>query len=457
MLDSKSPLIIPVEEQVRELNAKLLFACVAADRGFRVILGSRAHLHHRAAFLPRGIYLAKSMRSLSVRMFKILRQLGHEIVAWEEEGLVPYPAEYYYERRMSPDTLRHVSVLFAWGRANAELFRNYAACEGTPIHITGNPRADLMRAELRPFFQDQVEQLRRQFGRFILVNTNFGILNHFSPQLNMLAQAQEPGEAEEKEDFRAGLAVHRFAMLSHFQELIPSLSRAFPDYTVVVRPHPVENHGPWQSIAEPLDNVQVVHEGNVIPWLLASKALVHNSCTTGVEAYLLKVPAVAYQPVTSDRFDGHLPNSLSYRAFDFEELRATLRRIVQGEMGACDEPDQRKLIRQSIDSLEGPLASDRIVDILEDVDSQVASRRAPGAAAYAKGWLHSNLRAVEKKVSSRFPGHRTHVAFQDHRFPGVSVEELEDRIGRFGRHLSRFENLEVRPIARHIFEIFQAR
>ena len=103
---SKSPLIIPVEEQVRELNAKLLLACAAAERGFPVILGSRAHLHRRAASLPRGIYLAKSMRSVSIRMFRILRHLGHEIVAWEEEGLVPYPPDYYYRRRMSAAALR---------------------------------------------------------------------------------------------------------------------------------------------------------------------------------------------------------------------------------------------------------------------------------------------------------------------------------------------------------------
>ena len=72
-----STLIIPVENQVRELDAKLFLASVAVERGFPVILGSRAFVHYRVASIPRGVYLAKSMRKLSNRMFSILRRLGH--------------------------------------------------------------------------------------------------------------------------------------------------------------------------------------------------------------------------------------------------------------------------------------------------------------------------------------------------------------------------------------------
>ena len=37
---SKPLLILPVENQVRELDAKLLLACVAAEHGFASDLGS---------------------------------------------------------------------------------------------------------------------------------------------------------------------------------------------------------------------------------------------------------------------------------------------------------------------------------------------------------------------------------------------------------------------------------
>ena len=85
-----SILIIPVENQVRELDAKLLLACVAAERGFPVVLGSRHYINFAMPFLPRGLFLAKSMRSLSRLMLNLIRGLGHDIVAWDEESLVRY-------------------------------------------------------------------------------------------------------------------------------------------------------------------------------------------------------------------------------------------------------------------------------------------------------------------------------------------------------------------------------
>ncbi|HDJ28283.1 MAG TPA: hypothetical protein ENF28_03435, partial [Proteobacteria bacterium] len=104
MIHKPSTIIIPVESQVRELDAKILLACAAAERGFPVIIGSRAFIHFQVGSLSRGVYLAKSMRTLSIRMFTILRDLGHEIVGWDEEGLVRWPDDEYYRWRLSPVT-----------------------------------------------------------------------------------------------------------------------------------------------------------------------------------------------------------------------------------------------------------------------------------------------------------------------------------------------------------------
>ena len=84
--------MIPVENAVRELDAKLLLAAVAAERGFPVVLGSRTYLHFAVHRIPRGVYLAKSMRKLSRVMFRILRELGHDVVASDDEALVRAPA-----------------------------------------------------------------------------------------------------------------------------------------------------------------------------------------------------------------------------------------------------------------------------------------------------------------------------------------------------------------------------
>ena len=123
--NAKTCLIIPVENQVRELDPKLLLACIAARRGFTVIIGSHREIDLRIATLPRGLYLNKSMTDRNLRMFRIMHNLGHEIVTWDEEALVHLPDETYYSRRLSPTAIRYNSHLFAWGEDNAELWRRY--------------------------------------------------------------------------------------------------------------------------------------------------------------------------------------------------------------------------------------------------------------------------------------------------------------------------------------------
>src|SRR5210317_1170781 len=154
-------LLIPVENQVRELDPKLLLACIAARRGFSSVIGSRQQLDFHIASFPRGIYLSKSMTIRSIRMFKILRNLGHEIVAWDEEALVHLPPETYFSRRLSSQAMRYLSHLFAWGQDNVDLWRQYPDLpHGIPIHITGNPRNDMLRSEMHKFFEDDVKRIR---------------------------------------------------------------------------------------------------------------------------------------------------------------------------------------------------------------------------------------------------------------------------------------------------------
>ena len=78
----KLVLLIPVENQVRELDAKLLLACVAAKRNLTSIIGPKRKIENHIASFPRGIFLSKSLRIVKRKFFPISRLLGHEIVAW---------------------------------------------------------------------------------------------------------------------------------------------------------------------------------------------------------------------------------------------------------------------------------------------------------------------------------------------------------------------------------------
>jgi len=450
----KPTLIIPVEIQVREFDSKLLLACVAAQRGFVSILGHRTQVDYGVASWRRGTYLSKSMTRRSSKMFRILRLLGHEIAVWDEEALVYPSAEHYFRRRISTKALASVSVLFAWGQDNAEMFRKYPDYDGTPIHVTGHPRIDLLRPELRGFFGEDVRRIRERHGRFVLVNTNFSKVNGFRHRLDPSEPVRAGAGTVTANGLSTGYLAHKRALFDAFRAMLPALGEAFPERTFIVRPHPNERPDPWVAAATARDNVQVVHDGNVIPWLLASDVLVHNGCTTAIEAHALDRPVVAYQPVKSDPYDSDLPNSLSHESANLDELCGILARSASGELECAPSPSTPRPFAEYLASLTGSLASDRIIDVLESRAAERDGLPQPSIGDALRG-RYAAMRRRLTKQSSRTPKLRRSGLRERQlgRFPGISIEDLRERIARLDRSLGRFGDIRAERIAEHVFRI----
>jgi surface carbohydrate biosynthesis protein len=411
------------------------------------ILGSRTYVHFEAGSLPRGIYLAKSMRPLSDRMFSILRNLGHEIVAFDEEGLVRPPDSLYYTRRLSETAVQQTSALLAWGPDNAEVFERYPAASGVPIFVTGNPRIDMLRPDVRSYYAEQARGIRDRFGPFILLNSNFGLLNHYVPGMRL-----DTADGKPVDEFMAALAVHRSVIYEHFSKMIPELAAAFPDRTLLIRPHPVESHESWLNLASGHSNIVVSNEGSVVPWLMASDVLVQNGCQTAIEGALLDTPVVSFRPVTNE-LDVALIESLSHQAVDIRSLLETVRAILAGELGIHDHPNRKSNLERHLAALDGRLASDRMVDVLEEAGFMKHLPQHSSSVRRLNGWAHNRLRSAFKRNKMRKREHRNSQDYHDHRYPEVSLEDLRARIARFGKELNRFDKVRVRKRSQHLFQI----
>ena len=465
MTTAKVPLIIPVENQVRELDPKLLLACVAARRGFSSIIGSHRKIDFRIASLPRSLYLCKSFTVMNLKMFRIMHKLGQKIVSWDEEALVHLPADMYFSRRLSPLSLKYVSHLFAWGKENASLWRQYPQMpEEKPIHITGNPRGDLLRTEMCTFYKKDADALHRKYGKFILVNTNFNHVNAFYPGQNLFRPLAKQGKKAKfgkaakgmSREFAEALRDHKQTLFDYFKELIPALDRDFPDFNIVVRPHPTENQAIYQRIAADCKRVKVSNEGNVVPWLMATKALVHNGCTTAVEAYSMGIPAISYRPGINEDIDQgfyRLPNYLSYQCFSYPELSDSLDRILGGQLGAADGDDRKALYDRYVVAQDGPLACERMVDVLEKITDGKSELPKPALLTHLAGCTLANGRHFIKWIKRYLPGSHAPPEFHRHRYPGITLEELRERISLFQQALGDTTELKTEQIHDQIFRI----
>lgn len=464
-MNPKALLIIPVENQVRELDPKLLLACIAAQHGFASIIGSRREIHFNIKAFPRGIYLSKSITAASDMMFKIMCDLGHAIVAWDEEALVHLPADTYYSRRLSPVAMQYVSRFLAWGEDNAELWRRYPHFpEGGRIEVTGNPRNDLLRKEIRSYYQHDLERIRKQFGNFVLVNTNFNHVNAFTPVQNLFQPVKhsdtppQMGRAAKgmTHDYAHGLSVHKQAIFGHFQAMIPELAKTFPDYSIVVRPHPTESQDIYRRIAAQCRNVKVTNEGNVVPWLMACQALIHNGCTTGIEAYAMGIPTISYRATVDARYDEgfyRLPNLVSEQCFDLDELKSMLAMLLDGAPAASAENDRQKLIDWHLAALSGSLACERIVAVLEQLISENALIAPPDLGHRMRGKLMATARTAIKRFKDSRPGSHNRKEFQRHRYPQLTKQDIENKLRRFQQIIGIDQKLSVGPFLEQFFLI----
>ena len=451
-------LIIPCETQAREFDAKLLLSAFAAERGFSVIVGSKKEINKRIGSLPRSIFLSKSLTKRNLLNYELLDRLGHQVVCGDEEALVYASPDSYLHHKVAEATLRKARALLAWGPQNEQLWRNFSGYHGAPIHVTGNARMDLLRPELRPLFEAEARSLRDRFGPFVLINTNFSRLNHYFPGQSRQRRALESGPAGGAADLGRGLAAHKAKLYEHFLEMVPAVASACPDHTIVVRPHPSEKQDTWSELTRDLPNVRVLHEGNVVPWLIAAEVLIHNGCQTSVEAYLLGAASIAYQPVTSEDFDLQLPNLLSHRAFDLASLRDTLRAQLDGTLrkDPSEAAKQEELIDQYVAARSGPFACERIVGAIEAVCESPGSdglrplpeRALARTVAHGRGFL--------QRVEAYWPSHHNNRVFLRHMFPGASLPEVRERVSIYGELLGRFSAVQVRERHENVFEVAAA-
>ncbi|MFN0192132.1 MAG: surface carbohydrate biosynthesis protein [Aestuariivirga sp.] len=375
MIGRTNPIFLPMESQIREFDARILMACCAAARGRTSYLGSTTDINDNLWRFPKGYYFAKAMTRGSRRTFKRALSFGHLIAAWDEEAVVHYPADLYFPRRIDRRALNCVSKLFAWGQDNLDLWLEYPGFPMPLVTLAGNPRADLLRPRLREMFLPDAREIRRRHGDFVLINTNFGSINCELPALNLKYEDPEaPGQflygvtarglPREEADM---LFEHRMKLFRSFERMIPAIASLLPEIKFVVRPHFAESIRYWQDQLRDIPNVCVERSGNVIPWLCAAQVMIHNGCTTAVEAYALDVPAIAFEEVRHPRYDVRLPNELSKQCMTHDGTVQAISEIFRGaKPGRSSERDQ--LFTHYVFQRDELLATDIVLTEIDGLD-----------------------------------------------------------------------------------------
>ncbi len=448
----KQLLFIPVETKVREFQAKLLLACYAADAGFKVIIGEQVELLRKVKSMAPGIYIDKGIPITKLRHVKALRQFGHRIVAWCEEGLVMFSQQAYARDRVCESVLSEMERFFAWGEEQAGAILMAAPGSHDKIILTGNPRFDLLRKPFRDVFLEEANSLCDAHGNFILINTNFGVYNNFMGHdyfISKLMEGHGRFQDDQHKQFFVDLADYVRQNYDQYCKMTKKLSVAFPDRQFILRPHPSENHDAWNEQLKGLPNVKVLHDGNVIPWLMACDVLIHHSCTTSVEAFVLGKPVISYQPLSGEAYEPKLPSKVSVTVKEEEKLVFVLNQMLSAADNPVKQDNEAKkdeqLFGYHVDSLEGTFACEKIVDAIIDLVRSQPPRQLDPSKWIRR--LRLRLRdygtIAKLGIDYLIKKEKSNVEYRKQKFPGLNIEEINRDINLFQHLSSRFGDLSA--------------
>lgn len=448
-------LYLPIEIKVRELHGKLLLALVAAESGLKVIIGHQKELRKHLSNLPPGIYLDKSITVSKERWFERFRKLGNTMLAWDEEGLVIHEDQ-YLKSRVSRKSFDQVELFFSWGQVQRNILVDAAPRDSDKILLAGNPRFDMLRPELRSFYSGPANQLINNYGKIILINTNFGFFNHFKGvdegKRIFLKSSSHTGEG-----FIDKWIIYQEQLFSYFVDAIRWLSQQFQDFTIVVRAHPSENEDEWRSQVGNLKNVVVSKKGNVIEWIAASKVVIHSNCTTGIEAFLMDIPTLAYRPVQSSIYETFLPNAVSENVFSFPELQEIIQDILEDDQDKTHRDGQKAEEASSryISHIHGDLAADYIV---AQIIRLITLKEMHGVPCHSKTTrlkqqLLEKMTDLKDTILSCLPHYQKAEQYDREKFPTTNLEEMVGYVDTMKKTTDRFADIKITGLGEACFII----
>jgi surface carbohydrate biosynthesis protein len=356
------------EISVRELSSNLLLAVIAASKGHQTMIGSFNDilLCKRINILPLGPLIVKNMNipPISKCSYDKFLNTGFELYCHEQEPAILYSDFDLYIKRLNitPNQFMPFKGVFCWGERDhggyTKLFNNKKHI----FHITGAPRIDLWRPELKSFWlKSDLNNLKP----YILYVSNNGYAvgkNHWTENLNIL------NSLELMNDKEAELNIYKtiqkdIVMVQNAVFTLRDLASKYKNINFVIRPHPADNESYWKAAIGKHENIHVIYQGSLTPWIAGAKAVIHNSCSSALEAAIQGVPVISYVPTElCDVLD--IPNKLGTRVSNHHEIKAAVEHALTQSDARQMTSDSHTLLEPLL-AIDKELASQKIIALIE--------------------------------------------------------------------------------------------
>lgn len=359
----KKTIYIPIEIKSREFRSQVLLAKYAADKSFRIYIGTKNGIdllirkkNKGGVYLYKGGHYKQYMEMVkkSCDIFAVLDQEIGPITENYEESI---PLRFYSE------TTHLVDRYYAVSKDAADAAEKAITDFKQKIVLTGWPRIDLWEKKFR-HIHIKSQELSEKYGEFFLYASSFGVNSErmLHSVFRMYNEEAINGLKDKFQEWKWGIE-KSLADFNGFVEILEKWDSDPEIPLIIVRPHPGEDLEAWYSATKDMNKVKCIFEGAIDDWLYASKGLLQRNCTTSLQAYMSGIP-LGYVAIDKDEESDDLPYKLSRVIRGPNDLKKWVNDALTGKF------EQTQINQQLKNEIEGrayisrKTAAEHIVDDL---------------------------------------------------------------------------------------------
>tara|TARA_B100001059_G_C17821301_1_gene578454 strand:+ start:987 stop:2321 length:1335 start_codon:yes stop_codon:yes gene_type:complete len=321
-------IFIEVEIVGRELLGKILLSRALISDHTKIIISDRNKIKKLILNnkIKNSILIIKDInpREDLLKYYKLLKSKGFLIISQDEEGgfLSNDYSLFSTIRHKNGETIKIIDYFLCWGKRDFNFLRKKFKNLKHKIINFGSPKLDAMHKN----FQINKEVLKKNkiTKKFILLSYNFSPFYYktfdtrsfeFSELLkNKFKNYYKELFYSESENFK----------LTHdFTELADFLDKNQSEYQVVIRPHPNFDIEAFKHLMKYINkNIIVCNRGDLLEYTKNCSVLIHNSCSSSVDAAIIGKQLICYKSRDKKYFTSSYLNSLGIKCENhFEVLK----------------------------------------------------------------------------------------------------------------------------------------
>lgn len=450
--------LFPIETIARELDHKILMGILISNPDNKVYVGDQQIIRTLSYFVKKGVFYGKHLFGKPMfsdtDYYNRLKKNDINIVHLNEEGAV-WPGgedvwKYLLDQSERPAVLNDKDTMLTWGEWQAN-YNKSREDHSVKIKATGHPRFDLYNEKYIDYFKDDIDDILSSYSDYILINTAFSYSNNGEGGVDFIFKPTLSYSPKNNEHriYRFKRWRQQMFSIADVVDLVNKLSLDFPDEIFVIRPHPSEDTNYYKSIFNGIDNVKVVYDGSVTPWVLGCKCLIHNGCTTAIEATLAGIPVLNYATNPNPDFDTYLANICGRTVDNYNDAKQFLINLDEEKASLPQASKAQDLFH----NFKGGQAQEQVVDELNiaAAHSHGAKSKSPSSIKLKYiSYLHK-VYLLTKYTYLSFQGKFGKFVDYRKRFSGFEKNDIETKVEKLSKIVGK--QVKVKYISKHLFVI----